>query len=278
MEKETLISNLKTKVGENDFNVLSERTVDNLVEQFMPMFADDEKVTDETYNLPVSLLKSYIGQYRHDVKDGIGKGVAEGKTAWEAEQKTAQEKAIADAITKAKEEWEKETGGKGGKGGKGDEDDKGLDEKIQNAITNALSGLTGNDGAIGKLTKQLGDYITAQAEKEKAAAIAKTKGELKDFLIELGADESKPRVIELALADVEIGENAVLSDLQKIAKAKYESLFKDLYGDSTKPFAGGGAGSGGGDSDAALKAYLKEVERKTAEEAKAAEALKSFLK
>lgn len=277
MEKETLISNLKAKVGENDFAVLSERTIDNLCEQFMPMFADDEKVTDETYALPVSLLKSYIGQYRHDVKDGIGKGLADGKTAWETEQKAAQEKAIAEAVAKAKEEWEKANLKQDPNEKKDGEGKEELDKKIQDAVTAALSGLTGEEGAIGKLSKQFGDYMKAQTEKEKAATIAKAKSELKDFLIELGADENKPRVIELALAEVEIGENPVMSDLQKTAKAKYESLFKDLYGDGGKPFAGGASGGSGG-SDSELKAYLKEVERKTAEEAEAAKALNAFLK
>lgn len=275
MEKETLISNLREKVGENDFAVLSERTVDNIIEPFMTMFADDDKITEETYRLPVSVIKSYVGQYRHDVKDGISKGVADGKTAWETEQKTAQEKAVADAVAKAKEEWEKDHKSKEGTehGKEGDD----LDKKIQDAVANALGSLTGEEGVIGKLSKQFGDYMAAQTAKEKAATIANAKSELKKFLIELGADENKPRVIELALAEVEIGDAPVMADLQKAAKAKYESLYKDLYGDGGKPFAGGN-GNGGGTSNDGLKEFLRQqTEKDKAEEAQA-EAMKSFLK
>lgn len=278
MEKEALISNLKTKVGENDFSVLSERTVDNLVEQFLPMFAEDDKVTDETYALPVSLLKSYVGQYRHDVKDGINKGVLEGKTTWESEHKTAQEKAIAEAVAKAKEEWEKSTKEPPKK--EPEEDSKKtatIDEKISDAIKNTLGELTGENGAIGKLTKQFGDYMAAQQAKEKAAVVAKTRADLTDFLIELGADERRPRVIELALADLEIGDKPVMSDLQKQAKARYEALYKDLYGDGGKPFAGGaGSGEGGGGNEA-LASYLKEREKTEKAAAESAAALKQFL-
>lgn len=279
MEKETLISNLKTKVGENDFGVLSERTLDNILEPFLPAFADDDKVTDETYDLPIRVIRSYAGQYRHEVKEGIGKGVAEGRAAWETEQKAVQEKAIADAVAKAKDEWEKANP----KSKAGSKDDKSanledLDKKVEDAIAKAIGGLTGDDGALGKLTKQFSDYMTAQAAKEKAAAIAKAKGELKDFLIELGADESKPRVIELALAEVEIGENPVMGDLQKLAKAKYEALYKDLYGDGGKPFAGGVGNGGAGGSNSELLAFLKQQEEKDKAEAAHAEAMKDFLK
>ena len=277
MEKEALISNLKAKVGENDFAVLSERTVDNLVDQFLPMFADDEKVTDETYSIPVNLLKSYIGQYRHDVKEGIGKGVAEGKTAWETEYKTAQAKAIADAVAKAKEEWEKSSQKDDKKKTDLPKTQEEIATLIAEQVKEQMKGLTGEGSEFGKLSKQFSDYLTAQTEKEKAATIAKTKDELKKFLIELGADEAKPRVIELAINDIEIGEKSEMTDLQKVAKAKYESLYKDLYGDGGKPFAGGGGGGNDG-ADAELKAYLKEIERKTKEEDEAAKALKSFLR
>lgn len=273
MERETLISNLKTRVGENDFNVISERTLDGLLESFLPMFADDEKVTDETYDLPVKVLKNYAGQYRHDIKEGIAKGVAESKATWETEQKTAQEKAIADAIAKAKEEWEKENPKNKGNGGG---DDKDIDTKISEAISNALSGLTDESGAIGKLTKQLGDFINAQVARERAAVVTNTKAELTSFLEDLGADKAK--VIELAINEIEIGDNPNLADLQKSAKSKYETLYKDLYGDGGKPFAGGFGGNGGGSSTSAFNEYIKAQEEKDKAQAAQAEALKNFLK
>lgn len=104
MEKETLIQNLKDRVGENDFSVLSQRTIDSIIDPIMPMFADDEKVTDDTYTLPVNMLRSYIGQYRHDLADGMKNG----KTAWENEQKTNLAKAVEQAVSDAKKQWEQD--------------------------------------------------------------------------------------------------------------------------------------------------------------------------
>ena len=63
MEKEALIEGLKSKVGENDFGVLSGQTVDALVATFLPSFADDDKVTDETWKIPVEVVKNYAGQF-----------------------------------------------------------------------------------------------------------------------------------------------------------------------------------------------------------------------
>lgn len=274
MEKEALISNLKAKVGENDFALISERTLDSLIEPFLPSFADDEKVTDETYDLPVRMLKNYAGQYRHDIKDGISRGVAENKTAWETEQKTAQEKAIADAIAKAKKEWEKanDNNPPANKSEEGND----LDKKISDAISKALGGLTGDEGAIGKLSKQFSDYMAAQAAKEKAAIVANAKSNLTEFLEGLGADKAK--VIELAISEIEIGDAPNMADLQKQAKAKYEALYKDLYGDGGKPFSGGFGGGGTSSSTSALQDFLKEQARKDAAEAANAEAMAKFLK
>ena len=104
MEKETLIQNLKDRVGENDFSVLSQRTIDSIIDPIMPMFADDSTVTDDTYTLPVNMLRSYIGQYRHDLADGMKNG----KTAWENEQKTNLAKAVEQAVSDAKKQWEQD--------------------------------------------------------------------------------------------------------------------------------------------------------------------------
>jgi hypothetical protein len=101
MEKNLLIQNLKSKAGIDN---LSDRTYDEVATVLLPQFADDEKITDESWNLPIQMLKSMSGQLRHEVADGI----TNGKTQWETEQKAAQQKAIDDAMAAFKTQWEKD--------------------------------------------------------------------------------------------------------------------------------------------------------------------------
>ena len=49
MEKESLIASLKERIGETDFNAISRRSVETIIEPMLPLFADDEKVTEETF-------------------------------------------------------------------------------------------------------------------------------------------------------------------------------------------------------------------------------------
>ena len=78
MEKNLLIQNLKSKAGVDN---LSDRTYDEVATLFLSQFADDEKVTEETYSIPLQMLKTMSGQLRHDVADGISRG----KSQWETD-------------------------------------------------------------------------------------------------------------------------------------------------------------------------------------------------
>lgn len=87
MEKESLIEGLRSRLGDNAAAV-SDRSYDEIATAALPMFADDDKVTDDTWKVPVQMLSSLVGQYRHDVADGIAKG----KDTWTAEQGEANKK------------------------------------------------------------------------------------------------------------------------------------------------------------------------------------------
>ena len=270
MEKETLIQNLKAKVGETDFAVLSQRTIDSIVDPLLPSFADDEKVTEETYALPVNMLKSYIGQYRHDLAEGMKSG----KTAWETEQKAAQKKAIEDALAAAKAEWEK---------GKKTEDPaekkkpatEDIDKKIEDKFNLLLEGLTGKEGAIGKLSDTVNTFISGFEQRRKEDAVNKIRESLKSYLLDERLADREP-VVNLAIKEMTIDEKSDLDTLKVEVEKKYEQLYKDFYGDGNGgPYAGGAGG--GQDSNKAFDDFIKERKAQAEREAKDAEALTKLM-
>ena len=66
MEKEILIQNLRERLGADKSGVISDRTMDALAQEWLPQFADDSKITDETWKFPVLMLNNYAGQKLHD--------------------------------------------------------------------------------------------------------------------------------------------------------------------------------------------------------------------
>lgn len=276
MEKETLIQNLKTKVGENDFNVLSSRTVDSIVEPLLPMFADDSKITDESYTLPVSVLKSYIGQYRHDLAEGIKTG----KTTWETAQKEAQQKAIEEAVKAAKAEWEKNhqtstTTQTQTQTQQTQATDADIDKKIADAIAAAIGGLTSQDGVIGKLSGSMTEFMDSFKKQQREETLSRVKDSLRSYLLEeRGAD--REAVVNLAIKELKIDENPDVDRLKVEVEKKYEQLYKDFYGDMNgSPYAGGAGGAQ--DNNKAFENYMKKHEEQIATNAKNAEALGKLL-
>lgn len=269
MDKETLIQNLKSRVGESDFGVLSERTIDSIVTPILPMFEDDSSLTDDSYTLPVNMIRSYIGQYRHDIAEGMKSG----KTAWEAEQKSSLEKAVNEAVLKEREKWQSERPVETQTNTDTAVPTEDLDKKIEDKFNALISGLTGDDGAIGRLSKTVTTFINGFEANRKAEMVSKTKAGLTDYLLDMGADRMK--VIELAVQGIEIDEKSDILDLQRKAKASYESLYKELYGDGGKPFAGGAGGST--DSADDFAAFIKERTDKAANAQRDAETLKGMM-
>ena len=75
MEKELFQTTLleKAKAANNNAPIdnLSERTISEVVGMFLPQFADDENITDESWAIPVQMVKTLSGQLRHDTSTGI---------------------------------------------------------------------------------------------------------------------------------------------------------------------------------------------------------------
>ena len=68
MEKDILIQNLRTVHISDNAKVISDKTFEGIAESVLTMFADDSKITEETWKLPVATLIQFAGQKRHDEK------------------------------------------------------------------------------------------------------------------------------------------------------------------------------------------------------------------
>lgn len=267
MEKEALISALKEKAGVDN---LSERTYDEVATMFLPQFADDEKITEETWKFPLQMVKSMSGQLRHDLSGGISAF----KTQFETDNKAAQEKAIADAIAAAKAEWEKANGGGNSNQQNQQNNQPDIDQKIADAMAKAISGLTGEEGAIGKLSKQLSDYLTQQAEKEKAATEEQMRSELRELVMSFDGLDEDDVVVENTMLKLNISKDREMSAMKAEAKSIYEKVYKkfvEKHGGG-QPFTGGGSSSQ--NSNTEFQNYIKAKQAEAAQEAKDAEALK----
>ena len=267
MEKNLLIENLKTKAGVDN---LSDRTFDEVATVLLPQFADDEKITDESWNLPIQMLKSMSGQLRHEVADGITKS----KTQWETEQKTAQQKAIEDAIAAAKTEWEKQNPKPDPKP-EPPKPEPSLEEKIAAAVAKAMEGVTGEEGSIGKLTKQFTDYIAKTEQEKKDALVNKIREDLKSYLLDERLADREP-VVNLAIKEMEIKEDSDFDKLKIEVEKKYERLYKDFYGDSgSGPYAGGAGG--GTNTNKEFENFIKQRKADAEAAAKETEELEKIL-
>lgn len=278
MEKELFQSTLleKAKAANNNAQIdnLSTRSIEEIVNLFHPQFEDDAKITDDSWLIPVQMIKTLSGQLRHDTSAGIN----DFKTKFAAEQKTTQEKAIADAIAAAKAQWEKDNAPKQQQQQPQQQqpDEKTLDEKIAEAIAKATAGLTGEDGAIGKLSKQFSDYLTQQAAREKAATEADIRSQVREYLLGRGVEEDD-FALEYTLEKLVVGDNPDLSALKTKAEKDYETYYKKIHkGEGAKPFSGGG----GSTADSVVKeieAWSKQRQATVDAEAEAAKTLEGFI-
>lgn len=260
MEKESLINALKERIGEPDFNAISRRSIETIVEPLLPMFADDDKITEETYAIPVAMLKSFIGQSRHDIAEGI--------KSEKARFETEKEQAVKDAVAAVRAQMTKPAPKDPDPATKkGDHDD--INAIIDQKMTAMLESLTGKEGAIGKLTDSFNTFIDSYNARRTAETVADIKSRLTRDLEDLGADKSK--VIELSLRDIKIDGKSEYSDLLREAKTNYETLYKDLYANGPQPFAGGTSGS---DSNTEFQNFLKRQQDIADQQAKDAEALR----
>lgn len=262
MEKELFLTTLKSKAGVDN---LSERTIDEVATVFLPQFADDAKITDELWALPVQTLKSMSGQLRHDLSGEI----TTFKSKYETEQKAANQKAIDDAVAAAKAEWEK------AKATPPAQESNNIDDAVAAAVAKALEGVTGENGSIGKLTKQLTDYITKAEQEKLDAAIGKFRDGLKTYLVDERGANREP-VVNLAIKGIEVKADSDFDKLKIEVEKAYEKLYKEFYGDGASPYAGGGGG-GSDSSTGRIEEWAKGAQKRAEEESAAATALEKHI-
>lgn len=263
MEKEALINELKAKVGEDNFSVLSGQTVDALVTTFLPSFADDEKITNDTWKLPVEVCKNYVGQYRHD----LATKAAEEKARLEREKEEAVKTLVEKKLESLKAEWEKEH-----KNVKEETDNKPIhsdkDDFVVKAIeeyNKKLFGEDGKSGLIGGQLKATSDFIAESVKATEAEKIKTIKQQLKDYL-QKDRKASREPVVNLSVGDLEITPKSDINELKIEVEKIYEERYKEFYGDGGKPFGGDTlGGDNGDDTDLEVKKYL-EARKKADEE------------
>ena len=276
MEKDILIQNLRTKVGEDNCKVISDKTFDGIAESVLPMFADDSKITDDTYKLPVAALIQFAGQKRFDEKEFTEKF----KTEYATQHEKDVEERIRKAAEKALEDYKKEHPDKNddGKGGKSDDDDTknkpDIAELVKEEVKNAFKGLTGEDSELGKLTKTLTAMIQSQQDRDKTEVKNKVKAALKAHLVSLKANNEA--CIDDALDDIDFGDTPTFEGLKQSAISAYEKRYKRYYADGGQPFGGKSTG-GGGDENSFVKSRLDKLKKEAEENASyAAEQEKTF--
>lgn len=257
MEKELFISTLKEKAGVDN---VSDRSYDEVAGLFLQQFADDEKITDESWNIPVQMVKTMSGQLRHDLSGGI----TDFKTKYEAERKAQIEKDKQDAIDAFKAQWEKDHT---------PQEPPKQEVDIEARIAEAVAKATGEQTkAFEALNKQFGDYMKQVAEERKTQTIANVREQIKDYLIGRGVEEDD-YALEITMEKLEIGEKPDIEALKTKAEKDYEAIYKRMHkNDGSFPLRGGGGG--GDDSNAEFQAFIKAREEAAKQEAEAAASLK----
>lgn len=280
MEKDILIQELRTKVGEDNCKVISDKTFDGIAESVLPMFADDSKITEETWKLPVATLIQFAGQKRFDEKAFTEKFKEDYAKEYGAQHEKDVENRIKSAVDKALDDYKKahpeNGGGNGGDGGNGGSTDDDLDAKVAKAVKEAMAGLTGADSDFGKMTATMTDFMKSQMEREKTATLNSVKSELKKHLIALKANNEA--CIDDALEDIKYGDNPTFEGLKQTAISAYEKRYKRYYADGGKPFGGNSTGGNGGEGNDFVKERIAKLQQEAKDSANyATEQEKTFV-
>ena len=264
MEKEQVIENLRQRVGENDF---SDRSMDEFVTPLLPMFADDAKITEETWTPLVTILKTSNGQNRHNVAEGIKAGLAEKETLIsEKETKIAELMKQIEDLKKTQTPPPAETKPEGG-----------ISAEVQAILDQMKKDREADSATIKTLQDTINGLQRSQEERETATKLAEAKANLLTFLKESKA--TNEAVMNLAISDIEIKADSKITDLQTLVKAAYEKRFKEFYPNGGAPFGGnGGNGNGGGGSESEVSAYIKAKAEAAKANAQYAETLQGSFK
>lgn len=271
MEKEILIQNLRTKLGEDKSCAISDRTMESFVEDWLPDFADDSKITDESWNFPIKVLTNYAGQKLHDDAEMTSKL----KKEYEEKLNADLEKKIEEAKEAAIAQYIKEHPITDPKATPTPPQNKKMEDIVAEQVAAAMANLTKEDGVIGKLNNTISSFITRNEEKERAQAIDSVKKRLSAYLVERGANSTP--AIEDALLDIEYGDNPNFDELKSKVVPAYESRFKRYFGDGAKPFGGGANGNPNGLTDD-VKEHIEKLKQEAQQNANYRESItKNFV-
>lgn len=258
MQKDILIQELRTRVGEDDAKVISDKTFDGFAENYLSLFEKDDDITDDTWKVPVAALKMFAGQKRHDDKVFAERY----KSEYEAQHQKDVDARIADATAKAIEEFKKTLENAGDKGGDGEgtktdtNADDSMEERMRTFMENALKE---RDKQIEDFKNTIKELTESQKEREKTARIGSVKSALKQHLLDLKANNEA--CIDDALDSIDFGDEPKLEDFKQTAVAAYEKRYKRYYGDGGKPFGGESAGGSGGGSGSIVKSHIERVQQ-----------------
>ena len=264
MEKDILIQNLKEKLGSDTASVISDRTFDGISGLYLDSFKEDDKITDDTYKPVLAVLKEFAGQKRFDEKAFTERYKADYEKQHEKETKDKITLAIAEAIENYKKEHPEPKPDKDKDKDKDKDNDKDLDTKIAEAIAKAVGGLTAEDGAIGKLTGTVNNFINTYNEREKNAQEGAIREQLKAYLT--GRKANGPAVVDLVVSQIQIGEKPNLAELKVMVERDYEANYKKFYGEGAPAFGGNGNGGAGGGGDTSFVKERINALKKEAEE------------
>lgn len=260
MQKDILIQELRTRVGEDDAKVISDKTFDGFAENYLSLFEKDDEITDDTWKVPVAALKMFAGQKRHDDKVFAERY----KSEYEAQHQKDVDARIADATAKAIEEFKKTLGNAGDKGGDGDGEGTKPDPKADDSMEERMRALMEStfkerDKQIEDLKNTIKELTESQKEREKTARIGSVKSALKQYLLDLKAGNEA--CIDDALDGIDYGDEPSLEDFKQTAVAAYEKRYKRYYGDGGKPFGGESTGGSGGGTGSIVKSHIERVQQ-----------------
>lgn len=268
MTQEELVSGLKERVGETSY---SDQTFEVAAKSVQSLFADDGKVTDETWSIPVGILKGLQGQYNADVAHTVNSQ----KEKLAAENRIAQEKWREDFEA----QWEKDHPAATSPASQ--PTPSADDDKIAKAVAAAMkeqnAKLFGEDGKSGILG-EMGEFLKQSKAQAAEAKVASIRKELKDYLVEKGASLKREPLINLTVKQMQLDENSDIDKAKLEVEKAYERNYKDFYADGGKPFGGDSAGGGATAADGNLKKYLEGKAEEAKKEAEAADSLRKKFK
>lgn len=262
MEKEALIKQLKEKVGETDFGVLSEKTIDALVTPLLPSFADDEKVTEDSWIMPVNLFKNFVGQYRHELAQG-----SEAEKQRISKDNDSKVKQLAnDLFSQFKKEWSENHSDLSDKGGKEEKNTNLSDsDELLKKLESRLFGEDGKGGLIGGKLTAVESFIDDTKKKEETKKVEEIKQQLRDYLVK-ERKAGREAVVDLAIELSDIKADGNIREQKVQVEKIYEEQYKRFYGDGGKPYGGSSTGEGNNfDPDEDVKNYLEKRKQESEE-------------